>query len=80
MSNQVVVLYFNEDGDVPSVNQMSKEEFLSRLEENYWGENPKFADMKPGWTIDTDSFVGLVVIEGKVIVPKPVQVATKYEI
>lgn len=74
----VVVISFNEDGDLPSIKEMSKEEFKKRLKEDYYGSRPVFAE--PGQPIDQGHFVGLVVIEGKIIKPKAVQVATEYDL
>lgn len=76
--DSVVVLYFNEDGDPPSVEPMSKDELRKRLKEDYWGSRPVFA--KPGKDINTADFAGLVIIEGKVIQPRPVKVATEYDL
>jgi hypothetical protein len=73
-----VVISFNEDGDPPSVQEMSKDELQKRLKEQYYGSRPVFAE--PGQEINPDRFVGLIVIEGKIIKPKPVQVATEYDL
>jgi hypothetical protein len=74
----VVVISFNEDGDPPSVTELSKEEFRKRLREDYYGSRPVFAE--PGKPVDSDRFVGLVVIEGKIVKPKAVQVTTEYDL
>lgn len=73
-----VVISFNEDGDPPSINEMDEDTLKDRLKENYWGSRPQFAE--PGKEIDTDTFAGVVVIEGKIIKPKPVQVVTEYDL
>lgn len=75
----VVVVTFNEDGDLPSVEEMPKEDFLNSLKEAVKdGERPVFYDPKN--PEDLESFVGMVVIEGKIIKPKAVKVTTEYEI
>lgn len=74
--NYITVISFNEDGDIPSIDTMSEEKFLQQLEEHYWGEDPKFADKDT----DTSCFVGILVIKGEIVQPKPVEVATRWEI
>lgn len=77
MTPQYVVIRFNEDGDPASVEQMSGDTLRERLKEGYWGERPKFAH--PGSPIH-ESFVGLVIVRGEIIEPRPVQVATEYDL
>lgn len=73
-----VVIGFNEDGDPPSVTQMSGDELRRRLKEDYWGSRPVFAESeKP---IDSEMFSGLVIIEGRIVTPKAVQVTTEYDL
>lgn len=57
---------------------MNKDAFCKRLAENYYGENPEFAE--PGKKINEEMFCGLVVIEGKIVKPKSVETVTKYKI
>lgn len=76
--NSVVVLYFNEDGDPPSVEPMSKDQLRQKLKENYWGSRPVFAE--PGKEINTANFSGLVIIEGQIVKPRAVKVATEYDV
>ncbi len=85
----VVVIHCSEDGD-KTIHRMTKRIFLSRLKDEYWGPDPKFlerghllpaaprADLPE--TSDLGSFVGLVIIDGDITVPKPVQVITEYEL
>jgi len=73
-----VVISFNEDGDPPSIEQMDGDTLKDRLKEKYWGDRPRFAE--PGKEIETASFTGIVVIEGKIIEPKAVQVAVEYDL
>lgn len=76
--NTVVIISFSEDGDPPSVEEMSKDAFLKRLENEYYGSNPVFAE--PGKEIDSERFSGIVVIEGKVVRPKVMQYAIKFDL
>lgn len=79
MGNTVVIVHYSEDGDIPSVEQMSKDEFKKRLKENYYGEKPDF--VQPAQSIDGGSQgSAILVIEGQMIVPKPVQVVTEFEL
>ena len=75
----VVVITFNEDGDLPSVEEMSKEKFKKMVKECHEdGERLVFHD--PKRRLDVESFVGMVVIEGKIIKPKAVKVTTEYDV
>jgi len=76
--NDYVLICFKGGGALPTVEAMPAEILKTRLDEGYYGENPVFA--KPGDKIDQGHFVGLVVIRGDVVVPRTVQVATKYEL
>lgn len=76
MSN-VIVISFNEDGDPPKVEELSKEAFCKRLDEHYYGENPTFAKAA---NLDTAAFAGLLVIEGKIVQPRAVKVTTRHEL
>lgn len=79
MSELITIIRFNEDGDLPSVEQMTKDEFLDRLNEDYYGDEPEFAEPRFR-KIDTGSFTGIVVIDGPIIKPKPEEVVTKYKL
>lgn len=76
---EYVTIYLNEDGDRASVEQMSGSELRKRLKEQYWGARVRFADSGPS-RVETEYFVGLIVIRGQVVEPRPVQVATEYDL
>lgn len=79
MDDNYIVMKYNEDGDAPSVTNMSADELREKLKENYWGERPTFA--QPGQNVNGDhSGAVLVIIKGEIVVPKPVQVATEWEL
>jgi hypothetical protein len=79
VGDTVVIVHYSEDGDIPSVEQMSKDEFKKRLKENYYGERPDF--VKPEARIDGGSQGNsILVIEGRMILPKPVQVVTEFDL
>lgn len=76
---EYVVIYLNEDGDRPSVEQMSGVELRKRLKEKYWGERVKFAEDGPS-RVETEYFVGLIIVKGQIVQPRPVQVTTEYDL
>jgi hypothetical protein len=78
MESYFIVIHFNEDGDPPCLEQLSRTELLKRIEERYWGDNPRFA--KPDEPIDTSSFCGVVIISGTIVAPRPVTTVTRYDI
>lgn len=74
---QVIVIHCSEDGD-KSISVIREEDFLKDLNAGYYGDKPVFA--KPDEKIEMDYFVGMIVIKGNVIQPKPVDVVKKYEL
>ena len=70
MIQRYYVISCSEDGDV-SVECVTKEELESKLNEEYWGSNPKFLDAS---CRDLRSRAGLLVIKGERVVPSPVEV------
>jgi hypothetical protein len=83
MGDTVVVIYCSEDGD-HSISQIPKYQFLKHLKDYFKDSirKPKFFDpiINSGDSVDLMTFSGYIVIEGKIVTPKPVQVATEYEI
>lgn len=79
MSDNLIAIYCSEDGD-KSIKFTTKAEFMKKIEEDLKGgcEMPRFA--KPGEKVELDYFVGYILIEGNVIVPKAVEKVTKYEL
>jgi len=73
-----VVIRFNEDGDLPAVEELTADQLRTRLKEDYWGARPVFAE--PGQRVDGASFVGLIIIEGRIVKPRPVEVAVEYDL
>lgn len=67
-----LVLYYSEDGDRPRIETLREDVLVSRLAESYYGPSPRF--LAPDERMDPDSFVGLVVIRGSVVVPQPAEV------
>ena len=79
MGDQLITIYCSEDGD-KSISFTTKAEFMKKIEEDYIRYDckmPRFA--QPVEKINMDHFSGYILIEGNVIVPKPVEKVTKYE-
>ena len=74
---QVILIHCSEDGD-KSIGFVREETFLKDLNDGHYGDKPVFA--KPGEKIEMDYFVGIILIKGEVIQPKPVDVVKKYEL
>lgn len=74
--DQIILISAGPDGT--SIDIMSEEELLNRLNDEYYGEKRRFA--KPGEKIDFDSFDGLIVIKGQIVRPKPEKVITKFKL
>lgn len=71
------VLSSTEDGMTISI--LNKESLETRLAEKYWGEDIEIFTSAP----DKDPMywpAGLLIIKGEVIVPKAVEVVTKFEV
>jgi hypothetical protein len=77
MSDTVLVISCSEDGD-KSLHRLTKAELCDRLDEQWYGESPAFAP--PGTVPNMDTFVGLIIIEGDIVVPKPVEKVTRYQL
>ena len=76
----VIVIYCNEDGD-RYFERMRKSTLLSKLKDNHWGRDIKFATSDQADKGDLgDAFVGLIVIDGDVVVPRAVSVTTEYSL
>ena len=67
------VVRFSEDGDV-RVSCFAKEELESKLNEEYWGSNPRFLDMNANFENDS----GLMVIKGTLVTPGPVETVKRW--
>jgi hypothetical protein len=80
MSNeQYFVIFGHEDG--VSINSVDKEEFLVNLKNGEYGIDPEIYSVFPPYSyFEIKCFRGLIVIKGNVVVPKPKQVVTEYEI
>lgn len=73
----LLVINFTEDGLYTY--RIEKEEFLEKLNNQYFGENPKFLsaeDMKEIYEFHWP--LGLLVIEGEIVQPKPISVVKEF--
>lgn len=74
------VIYNNEDGEV-TVYEVGKEQLLTELQTGNLGKNPDFYDSVPNdGYVDSWSPDKMLIIKGEIVVPKAVQVATRYEL
>ena len=68
----------NSDGNT-SVTQLSKEELLKQLEEEYWGDIVEFIE-KINETNTNYWGDNILIIKGDIISPKPKTVITSYDL
>lgn len=68
-------------GDGATVERLSKDKVIARLNEGYWGDRKIFMaeDFRLGF-IDLMEKRGLFIIKGDLVAPKPVEVVKKYDI
>lgn len=57
---------------------LSKDQVSDRLEEQYYGDIPVLPTLPPATDYGL-SEIGIIIIEGSVVVPKAKQVVTKFE-
>lgn len=87
MADKYYVIQAGEGG--VGVEELTKEELLKHLndEDPYWGSDAEFSDSLPqerygresrSW--DMRSTRGVVIVKGEIVVPKPKQVVTEFEI
>ena len=71
----------NSDGDT-TVTEMSKEELLLAIEENYWGDRTPMTLQDYHESRSDTNYWGesIMIIKGNIVVPTPKQVITKFEI
>lgn len=76
--NNYFIIAQTEDG-INISEPLSKEEVLRRVEEKYYGNIPILNRMP--LMIDSSLYDnGLIIIKGDIVMPKPVQTVTKYDI
>ena len=76
-SPEFVVIRFNEDGDPPSVQEMTEREVLDMLAEDSGGSR-RYA--QPGDPIASEFFSGTVIVRGKIVVPVAERVVDRWGI
>lgn len=78
----MILIYCSEDGD-HRIEQISKEQFLKNLNDGDYGEDLEkieFADPKTFDRLDLESFVGYILVDGPIVVPKPEKIVTKFKL
>lgn len=77
----LIVIDFSEDGIY--ITNLTRKKFLTQLDEEFWGDNIRFLDKIPDNTNDFGAIRyprSLLVIDGRVIVPKPETVVQKWKL
>lgn len=74
----IIVISFNEDGDLPGIENISEELLCERLSEEYYGKRKVYDG--PLINLNTSTFVGLIVIRGELVKPEAVETVTKWRI
>jgi hypothetical protein len=78
MNETYFVISCSEDGET-TVEAMSKETLLERIESEYWGSKEVFTELPDN--SDTNYWGnGILIIKGKMVCPKAELVVTKYNI
>lgn len=80
--DEYFVILGSEDGE-PTIRKLTKEQIAKMMIPNQWGdyeygEREFLADIPE--VFDPCNFSDIVIIKGKIIVPKPKQVVTEYEV
>jgi hypothetical protein len=76
MDEKYFVISCSEDGET-TVEVMDRETLLERIESEYWGSKEVLSELPEN--TDTNYWGnGLVIIKGKMVVPKAEQVITRY--
>lgn len=73
MSKKVTVTFF-QDGNVDSIDTMTRKDFLEKLHEFNWGENVEFGDENT----DLKYFSGLILTDGDILKPRIKEIRTKW--
>ena len=69
----------NSDGDT-TVEQVTREELLERINENYYGADGYISSLK-GMDLDTNYWgENVLIIKGEIVTPEPEKVVTQYNI
>jgi hypothetical protein len=76
MPDTYFVLSASEDG--LNISTHTKDALEKKLNDKWWGEKQVFHDKIPPGFPDRD--LGIVIIKGQVVMPKPVTVVTKLEL
>lgn len=71
----------NEDGETYVTQISNIEKFLQELADGDYGKSPKFLSDRREFSTDTNEWNGaMLLIKGEVVVPKPMEVVTKYSV
>lgn len=79
MSENYFIVYSTQDTMLAIDGPLSKKEVSYRLDEEHYGDLKIYNDVDDLAECGKGCGKGLVIIEGKVVVPKPVEVVKRYE-
>lgn len=76
--SKMFVLYCSEHGD-HYLNQMTEAQLEKKLNDEDWGQDVQFLDPSvPGFRLE--QAVGIIIIKGEVVVPKPMRQVTQWKV
>lgn len=63
------------------IDQLDSAELLDRIRNGWYGDNPEFSSKMPRWADASEWYIGTVlIIKGEIVVPRPVQIVTEWEL
>lgn len=68
MSEKYYVITYDADGDPADISEYTEEELEKKLSDEYWGPRPKV--LRTARDFDPGTFAGIVIIKGRLVVPK----------
>lgn len=78
MNETYCIIYCSEDGDT-SLQMVTRETLLERLNEDYYGKMPVF-ELKNGQHVNCGDVAGIYIIKGVSVIPQPKKVVTEWDI
>jgi len=72
-----IIIYYSPDGGASKVESLTADELSTALNENWYGEDVLIASNAQE---DWDSFSGIVIIEGKIVMPQAKEKVTQWEL
>lgn len=80
MNEKIYFVICQPEADSVSFEQLTESELLKRLNEGYWGQDTKVLTEMPESYDGCLSEQGVLIIEGKIVVPQAVQTVKEYKL